>query len=763
MLKKLIALVFLVIFSSLLAAATPTYYAYDEDEWGNLQYITGNTGNIGLELGVNRTACFPFVAGQDGYITSFAFSGTSTGLMDYCLSTDLQRSFSDDYENSCPDGINGWFGFNNPKYTGDDAFEHKFYKGEKMYACFQGQTGGGDTYVFDGQATNSFTVNQADELYGTISQTDITSNQQLTANDYETYYTDYNAGTWTAWKQTTKRPESFQYCMVRYEDDPYQNCYTVSGTNPSQYGNCEGTGIFQGELFQWTQDTQDVSNYGMYLMWGTTTSGAESIKMRLMHYDPETNTTVLMDGEPAYSYSDLDGQNVTFLQDINVPANISMVEGDWYIIEAKCNSGCSGGADSLCVAYQRYKTTGGYHEYGFQGDEGHYVSTDAGGIITDVEYDDVPFKISTTDAIWLSDETAAEIEDVLNCPYTNCLFYDDFNYYDYYDLAYADWTQYTDSAIVRDKVLYLNSSYDFASGLPIIEHTIASHTSDEYGKVVSVTQFNIDKNTTPTSMDEPDNDFIVYRNTALCNGSYAFTWNVYFIRDDAWTGSENRTVVNLYSWQNAAPKLLGTFTQQNGEYFLVKNEIDYSENKAYLTIIRQEDVQSGFIPLSMFSQELEFPCEQVTSFELGRRDLENVVNDEFVSIEKVFWYGVVEEDEDNDYDFVYSNQTTQEDAIVKGDIGEDLHNAAFSLGFKTTATKLLFWIIICGFAAAMLVHSNTSKTTKQVGIVAVIIAGIIAGFYLKFVPTIVFVFMLFVVALAGAFVVQRALTGTGGG
>ena len=91
--------------------------------------------------------------------------------------------------------------------------------------------------------------------------------------------------------------------------------------------------------------------------------------------------------------------------------------------------------------------------------------------------------------------------------------------------------------------------------------------------------------------------------------------------------------------------------------------------------------------------------------------------------------------------------------MVEGNADEYLHNAAKTLGFKTTSTKLFFWIIIMFLGIlAISTRKELDSGGKTMGIGAVIILGVISGFYLKFIPTAVFIFLLFVMAVVASIV-----------
>lgn len=353
------------------------------------------------------------------------------------------------------------------------------------------------------------------------------------------------------------------------------------------------------------------------------------------------------------------------------------------------------------------------------------------------------------------------------CPVAHCLFYDEFSYVDNFDLSQspADYSEYTEKAIIKDNRLYFNSTWEIGSYAKIRHEFIPN----SYRVVTGFTQFKISDNPTPDSMDlDIGNQPIVYSITTYCNDTndYVTLYNIYLFNDKSFSLSENMTIVNIYTKNPNTGNMviLGTFTVRNGDYFALKNKIDLDKNRVYLNMITQEELTRGYAGDSMFNIELEMPCSNnLNAVQISRLDTYNENSSLHVGIEKIMYYGYSEMGQDNDtYNFKYGNKTTQEDSIVKDDVGEVLHNTAFTLGFKSNASKLFFWSIIMLFAMFMLLHSNAPANAKTFGAVGIFVMFLVSGFYFKFVSSIVFTFILFIIAVIGAIAFTMLFKGGSG-
>lgn len=367
----------------------------------------------------------------------------------------------------------------------------------------------------------------------------------------------------------------------------------------------------------------------------------------------------------------------------------------------------------------------------------------------DVDFDDLYIFDGIVEPSELSEEEGEAVSDLI-CPIANCLYYDDFNYDDGSNLVSQNYGGFPTQAIVYDSKLYFNST--FYPYLPEISYNLIDNV---YDTITGVTQFRVNFSETPVELQE---DYLVFFNTVQCEDTgTVFMWNVYLFQDLQWSLSNNRTVANIYYIEDGKLRLLGTFTIDNGDYFSVKDRYDLNNGVAYLDIIKEADVEDGFLPENTFSAELNFQCDKMISFEFGRRDVEHQSLDYFVGVDKKFYYGGKDDLTSDTLDFEYTNATTQANAIIKTEISEEVHNMAFTLGFKTEKTKLAFWFLLTFFFVAILLKSSAPSQAKTLGTSGIFIFMMIIGFYWKFINVVVFTFMIFVVSVIGALVYTRLL------
>lgn len=350
------------------------------------------------------------------------------------------------------------------------------------------------------------------------------------------------------------------------------------------------------------------------------------------------------------------------------------------------------------------------------------------------------------------DVTASEEgTELLNCPVDNCIFYDDFTTYDNGDTVDSGgWTYFPESSIVFDNRLFLDNSYDF----PIIQHTFLDNN---YDLIYGVVDFETNNTETPVNLQDLNN-FVSYGITTYCySDNIVFTYNVYIFQDLDFTQDNNRTIYNVYTVLDGKLRQLATLTPENGDNIIIKNSFDMQNQKVSMNYITYSDIERNFIPDVSFSQDFFSPCSKLSYTEIERRD-DSEMN-YFFGINKIFYYGedFISNDEDNDI-FVNVEPVSINDSLVKVNIEELLHNGAASLGFRTTAGKFIFFCLVMFLFVFALYQSDVSDSAKKLVSPFFIILFITGGWYFKFVPTIVFMFLILIIAIIGAVVYQKTFT-----
>lgn len=348
------------------------------------------------------------------------------------------------------------------------------------------------------------------------------------------------------------------------------------------------------------------------------------------------------------------------------------------------------------------------------------------------------FNVSFDD-IYIYDELinplVTTISETDYCPLPNCIFYDNFNRLDYSDLSLAGYSEYTDSAYNINKTLTIDS---FASP-NLIYHDFEDN---DYTKILAGYEFIFNKTTTPDTMED---EYIVYRITTYCDNDFfqpLTSANLYFLKDTDFSESENRTIVNLYF---------------NSDYEQAPTNIPSNDERYYLFLIFDIETQKvmasytwgsfDFPQLSIFSTDFNAPCYNINGVSIQRIDNDNPVNLDFVLLDKIYYYSPESETGIEDYPFVYSNETLDNESIISGDFGEYLQNTATVLGFKSSMSRILFWYLLVGlFVVGIMQLKEIEGTTKNFVISLVVVVSHVLGWKLGFIPVQFLVFIILALA-----------------
>ena len=341
-------------------------------------------------------------------------------------------------------------------------------------------------------------------------------------------------------------------------------------------------------------------------------------------------------------------------------------------------------------------------------------------------------------------------EDVLTCPVANCLFYDDFS-----DNDLSDYTGGESGYISDENLYFLSGKID-----SFLNNNLISHT---YKKVVGILELEFNETSpTPSELNEPNR--LILALSTYCGDigtgdstGIAQTYNIVVIRDDDFTLSENRSVSNVYIFSEGNPKLLGSVVIENGDDLIIKSSFDENTYLSSINFLTSKDIADEFIPSVSFSHDYFSNCNEIGSFTIERRD--SVSLEGYVGIRRIFYYGEEIIKDEDDFIFTNLNETSVNDSIIKANVEEYLHAGANTLGFRSTEGKFGFWILIMFFFVLAIYQSDSNESYKKYGAGLFLISFIILGWYFKFVPTIVFAFMIFIVSLIGALIYQKTFTG----
>ena len=336
--------------------AVVEYPPYTNEFYGNTNWISeSDTRSL---TGANNTYCQPFVAYTSGTVekifTQFSNSGAT---VNWCLYS------STSYPNEACLGNGGSFvgvgvDFND---NGQDV-NLSVIRGNTYYLCLQGDTSAG----------GSATVNVGDkDFYSGTDDAGIFSGITTPYNPLwvEGYQSNQGAeysfevnGSQTGFTSTDYVFRSFQYCM----DNTTDQCHVYSGASDNN-ANGEGLNEFSGEAFQYVPITSSLEEVNFMMMHGTGILGY-TYKVEVYEWNQTTNTTgTLLYNSTAIADNNANWTTGYLWSNHTVTASFNLVEDKYYLIGAKCVSGCSGSLNQkMHLAYSNWRTTTDWFVRGFQ-------------------------------------------------------------------------------------------------------------------------------------------------------------------------------------------------------------------------------------------------------------------------------------------------------------------------------------------------------------------------------------------------------------
>lgn len=385
---------------------------YDDHSWGNTNWISESTTRT--LTGANNTYCQPFEAYTTGTIKSiFAQISNSGGTVNWCLSGNIVLP-----NQGCALGSGGQFvgvgvGFNESGELTNVAVT----RGNTYYLCVQGDTSAG----------GSATVNVGNSGYYASDDSTIFSGitTPYDTNWVEGYQDPYNAwysyevagGGYTIFAQSNYVFRSLQYCM----DDAGTQCHVFSGASDN---NADGEGLndMSGQVFQYKPETSSLEEVNFMMMHGTGIAGY-TYRVEVYNWNHTTNTTA----GGLYNSSAIADNNATwstgyYWSNHTVNASFNLVQGNYYLVGARCLSGCSGLLNQkMHLAYSNWRSTTDWFVQGFQDKDGLRYDENVGGDHLETSKDTF-FLLKMGDAIRELPEEEGDgggVGNLSNCT-TNC-------------------------------------------------------------------------------------------------------------------------------------------------------------------------------------------------------------------------------------------------------------------------------------------------------------------------------------------------------
>ena len=361
--------------------------------------------------------------------------------------------------------------------------------------------------------------------------------------------------------------------------------------------------------------------------------------------------------------------------------------------------------------------------------------------VSSVSYDNIKVYENFDDSIVYGEQIEPEIA----CDFANCIFFDDYsidrvtNYYSYEDFP--------------DFYLYENNFYFENSGnKEVITYEFDDYTSDEmYIQII------FDINRTGNKINPTDS--INYVISPLCGNieTQSFIFSFYNLSE---YHNENETML-ISTYYNPFENDLQTFSQniyqfEENPQIIIK--YDNGVNKVYM---RTEEYSSFFDVVTNVNWNYETAQNNNCSIDRVRIERTDSNSQEgYIGIEALLTYDVTIEDITEEYYDSDFNTTSKNESIIKDDLEDLLQKASSSLGFRSTGMKIVFWIIIIIVFIIFAIESlNAQGSAKNIIIGFLGLSLFITGWYLGFIPTALFIFLIFISAVVSAFVVQQKFTG----
>jgi len=430
-------IMFILMMSFIIADDPP----YASNQWGNTNYM-GKSQSENL-ISWNTTVCQPFQARNTGTITSFyALGNLNGGEGAWCFS-----SYPDTPMYDCamgnPSGVlnagTGWLS------TSGTNISYSVTKGTTYYLCIQGDTTAGGGGILLSTAEYDFYPNDEIKDYFGIT----TPYNSLWTEGYQGNPTFLRSTDLVGFSIDDETLRAFQYCMDSDED----KCNIYSGTG-DQFLNGEQNNEFSGEIFQFNPtgifgNNIDVTDISMMMAFNGVTGcgGSCTFQFEIYGWNWLTNTT----STAIYNSSVLTARNGSwtngyYWQNHTVNGTVTLLEGNNYVVGARCISGCGAGLNQrMHTAYTQTPSSTDWFERGFQDLDGMRWDT---GVLSPTR--DTWFLLTLDETVRF-DEEGAGVGNLSNCT-TTCTNYS-LPYYlkeDFIgDISTCDW-------VVNEQVCYLN-------------------------------------------------------------------------------------------------------------------------------------------------------------------------------------------------------------------------------------------------------------------------------------------------------------------
>ena len=349
----------------------------------------------------------------------------------------------------------------------------------------------------------------------------------------------------------------------------------------------------------------------------------------------------------------------------------------------------------------------------------------------------------------------SDISDAILCPVDNCLFYENFNYEQGYNLQENNWNYYTQTTNFWDeKYMYYNLSI---SENKYIEKSFIAHDDKIIEGLIT---FKTNDFIIPDEYNTKFNGFEVSLECIDDGQAGTFTVKTFdfaVLKDVGFTSSENNSLVNIYTYENGYLKAKGTMEVKPNDFVHTKYIIDYDQQKIYFFVLQDYlSIYDYDRDNYIFSTDFNVPCNEIANLGVNYIDGGITNTTPYFMLDTIIFYGTPESGDYLVYDyFNESDRLNESEAIVEKDAGDIINNVAQTLGFKSDGSRILFWFVIIFIFSLAIAHTDLPPIAKGFAIPIIFIGMFIIGWKFGFIPNSLFIFLIFIIALIGAFVYQR--------
>jgi hypothetical protein len=327
----------------------------------------------------------------------------------------------------------------------------------------------------------------------------------------------------------------------------------------------------------------------------------------------------------------------------------------------------------------------------------------------------------------------------LDCPLgiSNCIFYEPFAYSDGYNLSTVNYN-FADT-LIFDENAYIDD---------YIERELPNYIYIDVNKDII---FNINDTTTPSELED---NYLLYSTEDYCQNGLKVsdvTFLFAYPQNDTGINLDEKTQICFYA-ENKIGTIddYGCVIVNNGEKVGYNIKYDFESKQSIISInVYENYFESTSVTSSVFVLPFLATCDKLDYFKISK--LGSFENNTFIGVDSIFYNGLT--DDTIDIDEVLENTTTI------GSQEEALKNVAYAIGFTDSRGMAIFWFGIIVVGIFLVIQADIPSQGKVIGTIFVVAIGILAGNIWGFLDLRYVIILIFIIALAVAFIFTKVIKG----